>query len=356
MDALALAHLARAASKLLSGGWVQRIWQDERGRLTLRVRGASTHLLMISADKEAPGFGIIGARPPSPKNPRRLLAYLRAHLEGGRIEQVETVPFQRVVIFHFTSRSKKLSLVLEAVKHTPVILALDEEGVMRSADSWDPSDERRKLVPSERWIAPQIPSGSDTPATAVENTDRWIGRSGELSKRLLGLPPELRGWFAGLCDANSPGYALGELLKIYEGEGELSVKGDKLTVNSGAAQTPLEALESAGGWLLGGLADNAGREEPQEDNKRRKRWEKKLRRRIANIKADLEGFPEPERLKREADALYKVLHTLKRGAAEVLVPDPDDSGENLLLPLDKRLTPGENLSKLYERVKKNRRA
>ena len=356
MDALTLTHLARAGCEVLSGGWVQRIWQDERGRLTLRIRGiAATHLLMVSADKDAPGFGVIKARPPSPKNPKRLLAYLRAHLEGGRLEQIQTVPFQRVAIFNFSSRSKKLSLVLEAVKRTPILLALDSEGIMRSSDHWEPSDDGRKLVPSQIWSPPPIPAGMETPASAIENIERWLKDYAELPAWLVGLPPEMREWFLGLCEARSAEYAIGELIRIYQEGGKLEVKRGELKLLPGGEQHPLNALEVAGDWLHGGSVE-VERQEAEEGGKRRKRWEKKLRRRIANIEADLAGFKEPDKLKRQADALAQLLHTLKRGDGEIALPDPDDPESTILLQLDKRLTPGENLTRLYERVKKTRRA
>lgn len=82
------------------------------------------------------------------------------------------------------------------------------------------------------------------------------------------------------------------------------------------------------------------------------RAEKKLLRRIANIKADLENAPDPEELRLMAHALASSPGTVTKGMEKALIPDPEDPARHLTVELDPRLGRGENIERIHRLAKK----
>lgn len=87
-------------NEMLTGGFIAKIYQPLPREIILKVRLATfgERRLLLSAD---PGLGRIhttSLRIPNPQTPPRFCAYLRAHLQGSRIESLETPIDDRVVI------------------------------------------------------------------------------------------------------------------------------------------------------------------------------------------------------------------------------------------------------------------
>jgi predicted ribosome quality control (RQC) complex YloA/Tae2 family protein len=74
---------------------------------------------------------------------------------------------------------------------------------------------------------------------------------------------------------------------------------------------------------------------------------KRLTRLEKNLNADVESGSKVERKRRQADALAAALYTVAPGAQSVTVTDVVHT-----LHLDTAMTPGDNLSRLYERLKR----
>lgn len=86
----------------------------------------------------------------------------------------------------------------------------------------------------------------------------------------------------------------------------------------------------------------------------RKRWEKKVRKRIENISADLLRAGDSEELRRKADLLSGALGRVKKGMESVEIEGSD--GRKEIIPLDPAKTPGANLELLYKKAAKAKRA
>ncbi len=87
-------------NELLTGGFIAKIYQPLPRELVIKVRLATfgERRLVLSAD---PGLGRIhttSLRIPNPPSPPRFCAYLRAHLQGVRIESIEAPIDDRVAV------------------------------------------------------------------------------------------------------------------------------------------------------------------------------------------------------------------------------------------------------------------
>ncbi len=78
---------------------------------------------------------------------------------------------------------------------------------------------------------------------------------------------------------------------------------------------------------------------------------KSLDRKLAKIEASLEEARTMSRLEREGELLKSVLSQVKRGDSEITATD-FNTGESVAIALDPKLTPSENLERLFKRYRK----
>jgi predicted ribosome quality control (RQC) complex YloA/Tae2 family protein len=222
------------------------------------------------------------------------------------------------------------------------------------ASRWDRKGEEGAILPGAPFFAPQRPEGRLTPGEVTrESLVRWLEEGGNVAGRLLGLPAWARGkGFFG--DTVEEGWdALRRLDAVYEGSGPLVSEGEGITVSPhDASEADDRVLDRAGEWLLGESSVGEAKAVEDRTGPEEARRRKKLLRRIEKIRQDLAGLPDPEKSRRQADALAACLHCISRGDEEAFVPDPEGGGDEIRIPLDPRLSPGENLNRQHALAKK----
>ena len=124
-------------NELLAGGFIAKIYQPLPRELVIKVRLATfgERRVVLSAD---PGLGRIhttSLRIPNPSSPPRFCAYLRAHLQGARIESVEAPIDDRVVVIKCVRGQKgsddKRRLILELLgRDSNIILVNAVDGTI----------------------------------------------------------------------------------------------------------------------------------------------------------------------------------------------------------------------------------
>lgn len=327
---------------------MQRVWVDNSGRLILKLRkpGFGCYLILSALPGRA-GFGVAEERPASPPRPPMLAAYLRAHLEGGKLLNVTPRPFERFASFHFTTAQNPLTILLDGVSKPPRLAVLSGEGKLVSADRWDGKE--GIVRPGAPYPYPEIPKGKLLPSEIdLPLLAQWHSEGVDPFGRILGLPSNLpRPTSAKPQEASA---YLAEIIALYKSSAPLVEWGDGLAVSGEGVGEELEVLGRAGAWLL----EEGAKAEEDAKGAEEGRWRKKLLRRIANIRADLEKLPDPELLRQYADALGAVLYRVRRGDSAVAV-DSFEGGERVVT-LDPALEPGENLQKFYLAAKKATRA
>ncbi len=111
----------------LTGGWVQKIHQPTQYALILVVRAAGqTFRLFLSADPKAARLHLLTERLPNPSVPLPFCQYVRARIQGGRVEQVEQIQGDRVVRITLTVKQKTYSLVAALTGRSADLVLLDD--------------------------------------------------------------------------------------------------------------------------------------------------------------------------------------------------------------------------------------
>lgn len=116
---------------VLSGGWIQKIFQPTPTCILLEVRSpGETVGLLLSADPETARLHLVSSRPPNPPKPPAFCQYLRARLQGARIEAVESVEADRIVRFRLSGKTGRLVLEAAMTGKSADLLLRDDNGVV----------------------------------------------------------------------------------------------------------------------------------------------------------------------------------------------------------------------------------
>ncbi|UCE63062.1 MAG: NFACT family protein [Nitrospirota bacterium] len=121
------------------GGWIQKIHQPLPNTFTfdIRVPGKTMNLL-ICADPRYARIHFASIKSENPQTPPPFCQFLRAHLEGGRIEGVAQEPQDRVVYLTITTASTKYILVVALTGNQSNLYLLNEskQVLQTLKDSW----------------------------------------------------------------------------------------------------------------------------------------------------------------------------------------------------------------------------
>ena len=361
MDAWVLARICRVLEKEWGGSRIQGAWTDKADRVVLRLRKAGrSGFLVLSPLGSAPGLAVAGRRRAAPPRPPAIAAYLRAHAEGRRLVAVRPRPFERVVTLDVGRGGR---IVLDLAARPGVVGALDSEGRIRAVHRpggkhpdprWRPGGVLEFLPPPEERAQPR-----EVPAATVA---AWANDGEPLHRRILGLGPHLAREVAHrIRCGGDPGRIWGELLAAYGTDGPLWAYEDVLSVwelthRPFSGRCVADPLEAAAAWMEARLdAEQRARAE-RSQAAARTAFRRRLERRIARIRADLDSLPDPEALRACADALACALDRVRPGASEARVPDPRNPGSEVRVALDPSLSPARNLERLYREARRAERA
>lgn len=118
----------REIAPVLTGGWVQKLHQPTPRAITLQVRvPGRTVSLLISADSDAARLHFLTQRQPNPAAPPPFCQFLRARIQGARLDGVEQVQRDRIVRFRMTARQGACSLIAQLTGKRADLLLLDAE-------------------------------------------------------------------------------------------------------------------------------------------------------------------------------------------------------------------------------------
>ena len=133
--ALTVTEIAKVTGELtpaLAGGRIQKIYQPTARTILLEIRApGQTHRLLISCHPETARLHFTTAVFQNPPTPPPFCQFLRAHLQGARIDQVEQLQGDRIVQLALTTKEGPCRLVAELTGKTSNLLVLDEAGRIR---------------------------------------------------------------------------------------------------------------------------------------------------------------------------------------------------------------------------------
>lgn len=134
LDSLTLKRVIEEISLLIKHGKIQKIQQPARDELLLNIRTqGKSHKLFICASPQYPHICILGEKGERlrslqmPQKAPMFCMLLRKHMEGAKIKEIKTPPYERIVEIHFDSYSETgtIPLVLSCElmgKHSNIVL------------------------------------------------------------------------------------------------------------------------------------------------------------------------------------------------------------------------------------------
>jgi len=128
LSAAEIEAVVREIAPVLTGGWVQKIHQPTPHAITLQVRAPGQTLsLFISADSATARLHFLTQRQPNPAAPPPFCQFLRAHIQGARLDGIEQVQGDRIVRFRMTAREGACSLIAQLTGKRADLFLLNAE-------------------------------------------------------------------------------------------------------------------------------------------------------------------------------------------------------------------------------------
>ncbi len=167
--ALTAAEIGEVVAELapaLAEGWIQKIQQPTERAVLLEIRTPGrTHRLLLSCHPETARLHFTTEAFQNPPTPPPFCQFLRAHLQGARIDKIEQVHGDRIVHLALSTKEGPCTLVAELTGKTSNLLVLDEAGLIRR-DLNGTKDLAGRL-----YVAPVLPR-RDKPVTALPRFSR----------------------------------------------------------------------------------------------------------------------------------------------------------------------------------------
>jgi predicted ribosome quality control (RQC) complex YloA/Tae2 family protein len=144
-----IAYVLEEIAPVLMKGWIQKIHQPSDRTLVLDIRvPGETHRLLLSCEPETARLHLNFHPIPNPASPPPFCQFLRAHLQGARLEEMKQLQHDRIVALELTTKDGSRSLVCEFTGKTANMLFLDEQRHVLST-----LDRHRDLI-GQRYQAP----------------------------------------------------------------------------------------------------------------------------------------------------------------------------------------------------------
>ncbi|MCP9470362.1 MAG: NFACT family protein [Nitrospira sp.] len=112
----------------LRGGWIQKVEQPADSTIIFHVRvPGRTHRLLISCRPETTRLHLTRHSLPNPPTPPAFCRFLRAHVQGARVDDIRQIPNDRIVEIACTSRHGVRTVVCELTGKQADILVIDAD-------------------------------------------------------------------------------------------------------------------------------------------------------------------------------------------------------------------------------------
>ncbi len=395
-DAGMVSAIVHELNSRIIGARVEKVTQPEKDEIVLLLHlGRENMRLALSSGTNNPHFNITSTVKENPAAPPMFCMLLRKHLTGARISSVTQLGFERAVEFAFDSYDEmgfetKKYLVTETMgKYSNIILLNNEKKVVSALKIIDLATsnvrqilpgfpyelppEQKKLCPlevSEEKFLSAFEASEDMPA------DKFILSSfygfaavtaREIVCRAMGETDTLISVCDGgkLCDAFM--YAVNTLKNGTSEPWLVSDKSGKpieyLFFEPREYGADFEVKKVSDFGVL--LDEYFGRRDRAERIRQRTadifrlltNAETRLHKKLELQHRDLEACAEKDKFKLWGDLITGNIYRLTRGMESAALENYyDDNCPQIIITLDKRLTPQQNAQKYYKRYNKSKTA
>ena len=392
MDGLTAGFAARELNETLRGGRVDRITQPERDTVVLVIRaGGANHRLLLCASPNNARCHLTMGSFSNPLEPPAMCMLMRKQLAGARLTEVRQVGGDRVIHVDFDAVNELgdhvlRRLVLEIMGRHSNLLLLDENGkILEAARHVNPEMSRiRQIQPGMAYLPPPVQDRLDPGTLTAEALYARLSAAQEgkfsrvLAEAVTGLsrtaaeelacrvmqrgeewPEDLRDACGRLADLFARLPDMADARVLYGGDGEAQdvfpfLYLSRHTEAQRAYPTLSEALE-----IFYGSRDARDRMNQKSASMVRmlKGQLERCQRKLAMQEEELASAEKMEEYRRMGEAINANMYLLKKGMAEVVLPDwTDPDGGTITVPLDIRLTPNQNAQKYFKKYQKARSA
>lgn len=109
-------------------GWIQKIQQPRARTIVLDIRvPGQTHRLLISCEPDGSRLHLTTRPHLNPPTPPSFCQFLRAHIQGARLDAIRQIGHDRIVELHLTSREGPRTIICELTGKKANLLILDAE-------------------------------------------------------------------------------------------------------------------------------------------------------------------------------------------------------------------------------------
>jgi len=161
-----IAAVTAEIAPVLTGSRIQKVFQPAPQAIILECRSpGQTLCLFMSADPQTARLHLLSRRLPNPAVPPTFCQFLRARLQGARVEEIEQVRGDRIVRIRIAARTGPCTLIAALTGRTADVLLLDgadrilmslNEGRERSRQRYRLPD-RPRAVQSSRAFPAEAP-------------------------------------------------------------------------------------------------------------------------------------------------------------------------------------------------------
>ncbi len=187
-DGITIATLCQELNPLLKGGRIDKIHQPEKNDLLLSIRTIrdGNLRLTLSANSRWARMHIDSIKKQNPSKPPVFCMLLRKYLEGGKIQEIKQVDFERIIhidieAFDDFREWKTKRLICEFTgRHSNIILVNPENNLIidgMKKYGYDQSS-HREVLPGKEYISPPRQDKSNPLDTAYEDFVQLMWKQG----------------------------------------------------------------------------------------------------------------------------------------------------------------------------------
>ena len=177
LDGFSMRPLVSELAKVLTGGRVDKITQQNKANFTITVRNfGQSHMLRISVAPQNPSIHLIQNSPENLPEPPTFCMVLRKNLEGGRIAEIRQFELDRIIFIDVDSigaggKIQTVTLAVELIgKYSNIILVSEGKIVDALRKIGTNSSRVRTVLPNQTYQLPPAQNKLDIFSSSVEES------------------------------------------------------------------------------------------------------------------------------------------------------------------------------------------
>ncbi len=178
LSATEIDAVVREIAPHVTGGWVQKVFQPVPTAVTLEIRaGGHTLSLLLAADPGTARLHLLSHHQANPPFPPPFCQYLRAHIQGSRIESVEQMRGDRIVRIRLTTKEGPRFLLAALTGRSADLLLLDAQDRILNSMHHGREKTGQVFIPTTAPPATKAEVGREPPTESDQGVPFPISRA-----------------------------------------------------------------------------------------------------------------------------------------------------------------------------------